>query len=61
MIQNLIYSHSLILRSENGTWDPSKAGELIERYNSSIGFYVNPASSVSESVDSSTSDFGIGR
>ena len=48
------------IKSENGTWDPSKAGELIERYNSSIGFYVNPASSVSESVDSSTSDFGIG-
>lgn len=38
--------------------DPDKYEELIEKYNSSIGFFTNPASSVSESVDSQTSTDG---
>lgn len=48
------------IKSDDGNIDPTKTGELIEKYQSSIGFYVNPSSGISESIDSSTSDFNMG-
>lgn len=42
----------------DGGIDPSNYQELLEQYNSSIGFYVNPASAVSESVSNSQTSTG---
>ena len=54
-----IYSFFKI-RSGNsdGGIDASSYQELLEQYNSSIGFYVNPASAVSESVSNSQTSTG---
>lgn len=42
----------------DGAIQPDKYKELLEQYNSSIGFYCNPASAVSESISNSKTGIG---
>lgn len=55
---NIFSFFKLRTGDSDGGIEPSNYQELIEQYNSSIGFYVNPASAVSESVSNSQTSIG---
>ena len=46
------------LRNKNNQIDPSGFNQLLAQYNNSLGFFVNPSGTLSESVDSSPTSFG---
>lgn len=56
--QNEFNIFSFFNIQSNSGIDPTGYNELLPQYNHSIGFYVNPASAVSESVDSSQTSEG---